>query len=304
MKNRTLATVLGLCAVAIACQRGLSPTAPTQKAASKAAAPSSAVTVASDDLYISEEDRKWWKQHVPHFAVDGLTVSVSGTNPWDHPVQQGHARQFWLKVFDKTKVPQDFIGQAGPFTIDAKGSFSASVDLGYGYCFVEAELRLDTADNHANGGDPHMLFGAADLDIPGCKRPKPNPTPEPTCDEDQTERPCPEPTPTPEPCDEDFLASSEPNPCPTPSPSPTPEPGFCYYRVSCGQQEEISAHNGNDCGEEEQSEICEGEGGIWLNFGEQSLQNHCRFSEPGLSNDDFQLTPGKSAEGCLDKKDD
>ena len=304
MKTRILATVFGLCAVvvAIACSRAVkgTGTSPSSIEAPAVVVPQAAVAAASDDLFISEEDRKWFKQHVPKFSIEGTVVTVSGHNPWDHPVQQGHAKQFWLTVFDKTKVPQDFIGQAGPFTIGAKDSFSANVDLGYGYCFVEAELRLDNADNKANGGNPSYLFGAADLDVPGCKKPNPNPTP-PACDEEQTEGPCPEPTPTPspnpsptptpDPCDEDFLASSEPNPCPTPSPSPTPEPEdprLCFYNVA-GPSFLKPA-------------LCAIAGGNGANWNDD--ENHCEVPFPGVVHILFNLTPGQSETGCLRKQDD
>ena len=178
--------------VAVACNRGADdPQGSVPKTSGDITGPSAAdFTVKSTDIWISEEDRKWFKQHVPKFSVDGTVVTVSGHNPWDHPVQQGHAKQFWLKVFNKQDISQPFIGQAGPFTIDAKDSFSASVDLGYGYCFVEAELRLDSADNHANGGNPSYLFGAENLDVGGCKKPK-NPK-GPTC------QIVPVPSPSPE----------------------------------------------------------------------------------------------------------
>jgi len=292
--------------VAVACNRGADdPQGSVPKTSGDITGPSAAdFTVKSTDIWISEEDRKWFKQHVPKFSVDGTVVTVSGHNPWDHPVQQGHAKQFWLKVFNKQDISQPFIGQAGPFTIDAKDSFSASVDIGYGYCFVEAELRLDNADNKANGGNPSYLFGAADLDVGGCKRPK-DPPREPTCDENQTEGPCPEPTPspspsptptpepspTPNPCDEDFLASSEPNPCPTPSPSPTPEPEdprLCFYNVA-GPSFLKPA-------------LCAIAGGNGANWNDD--ENHCEVPFPGVVHILFNLTPGQSETGCLRKQDD
>lgn len=107
--------------------------------------------------------------------------------------------------------------------------------------------------------------------------------------------------PPPPPRDPD----PQPTPTPTPTPSPTPTPGLCYYRVSCGQ----SAHE-THCTDRDQQELCEAaivfggtDHGVWLNFGEQALQNHCRFNEPGVSKLNFQLNPGQSAKGCLSKHD-
>lgn len=196
--NRRTLGLLGLVplavVVAVACNRGDEGVVGPSKieAPATVSAPSSVVVDASsNDLWISEEDRKWFKQHVPKFSVEGTVVTVEGRNPWDHPVQQGHAKQFWLKLFDKTDPSQPFIGQAGPFTIGAKDSFSASVDMGYGYCFVEAELRLDSADNHANGGQPNYLFGVENLDIGDCHKPKTGPSCQVI--------PVPEPSPSPSP---------------------------------------------------------------------------------------------------------
>lgn len=169
-------------ALAVACNKGGTSVSGPSEAAPQAGS-SSGLTSASNDTYISEVDRKWWKQHVPKFSIEGTVVSVRGTNPWDFPVQQGHAREFWLKVFDKTQVPQTFIAQSGPFSIGAKESFSRSVDIGFGHCFVEAELRLDTEENQQNGGSPYLLFGFAFLDVPGCAAPRrPRPSPSPGCE--------------------------------------------------------------------------------------------------------------------------
>ncbi|MGH9425247.1 MAG: hypothetical protein ACRD2L_02955, partial [Terriglobia bacterium] len=185
MNLRKLTAVLALSALA-ACSKG-SPTAPSdiESAPSVSAQEASPVT-ASSEIWLSTEDRIWFKSHVPKFSVEGTVVSVSGTNRWDVQVRQGSAQEFFLKIFDKQDPSQPFIGQAGPFKIGAKESFSASVDIGFGYCFVEAELRLDTADNKVNGGTPSYLFGAENLDIPGCKKPstpRPSPSPDPTCEE-------------------------------------------------------------------------------------------------------------------------
>lgn len=92
------------------------------------------------------------------------------------------------------------------------------------------------------------------------------------------------------------------------------EPGLCYYRVSCGDQEPaapaFTTSNSKECTDQQQQAICEaavgqgGDNGIWRNFGDANLLNHCQFNHPGYVNNDFQLNPGQSAEGCLNKNDD
>ena len=130
-------------------------------------------------------------------------------------------------------------------------------------------------------------------------KPQPTPTPKPQCDGDCEPTPQPTPTPTPSP-------SPSPTPTPSPSPTPTPDPGKCYYRVSCGVS--VGTH-GSSCTDSNQEFICEHtysgpNAGIWRNFGPQNLQNHCEFPVPGVSLLNFQLNPGQSARGCLNKNSD
>lgn len=80
-----------------------------------------------------------------------------------------------------------------------------------------------------------------------------------------------------------------------------PSLGDCFYRVSCGDQESFTL-SGN-CEDQQQKLICENQGGEWLNFITGVLHNHCAFSLPGISHNDFQLTPGQSDPECLDKND-
>jgi hypothetical protein len=81
----------------------------------------------------------------------------------------------------------------------------------------------------------------------------------------------------------------------------------CYYRVSCGDQEDSAggevelAGGDKDCKEADQKTICENKGGTWLNGG--ALDNHCQFAVPGISNNDFQLNGGQSSKACKDKND-
>jgi hypothetical protein len=82
-----------------------------------------------------------------------------------------------------------------------------------------------------------------------------------------------------------------PEACQTTCPTPPP-PEFCYYRVSGPGGDFLHAIK------------CALHGGLWINFVDQALQNHCRFSEPGISDDDFQLNPGQSGDNCLSKNDD
>lgn len=182
MRRKLLAALFAVAAVVVvvACSNsGPSAPTPTFEAPAVAPKPEASTAVSSSFVSISNEDRIWWKSHVPKFSIEGTVVTVEGTNPWDHEVAQGDARDFYLKIFSKTSVPQTFVGQAGPIRIGAKDSFSLSVDIGFGYCFIEAELRLDTADDQQNGGPPGYLFGVADLDVAGCHKPK-NP-PGPSC---------------------------------------------------------------------------------------------------------------------------
>ncbi len=102
-----------------------------------------------------------------------------------------------------------------------------------------------------------------------------------------------------------------PDPSPTPIPPPPPPPptlppvGACYYRVSCGGQATGGHSSCSDRGQQVQCEAAIGGNptarGIWLNYGDQALLNHCRFTVPGLVNGNFQLNPGQSADGCFDK---
>jgi len=97
-------------------------------------------------------------------------------------------------------------------------------------------------------------------------------------------------------CETIVTANSEPCECET--------EGLCYYRVSCGEQEEDFVAFNRECDDQAQQSICEGEEGIWLNFDGGALDNHCQFDPPGISHDDFQLTPGQSDTTCLNKNDD
>lgn len=148
-----------------------------------------------------------------------------------------------------------------------------------------------------NGGSFGGWLGYAVM-VEGPKCPLPEPTPRPT----PTPTPSPSPTPTPDPSP---TPKPSPSPSPSPSPTPPPAPGACYYRVSCGGLED-----GGPCNDHAQQTICEATlggsplvGGIWRNFGEQALRNHCQYTVPGLSNLNFQLNPGKSAPSCLNKRD-
>jgi len=89
-------------------------------------------------------------------------------------------------------------------------------------------------------------------------------------------------------------------------PPPPPDPGLCYYRVSCGGQQDTKS----SCDDRDQQLICEAAiggdpaaRGVWTNFESGALHNHCRFTVPGLVNRDFQLNPGQSDAACLNKKD-
>lgn len=90
--------------------------------------------------------------------------------------------------------------------------------------------------------------------------------------------------------------------------------GSCYYRVSCGASQSdlggVNALHHNECTDQDQENICERTSGgdpsahgVWLNFVHGDLHNHCKFTVPGVSLDNFQLNPGQSAHGCLNKND-
>jgi len=87
------------------------------------------------------------------------------------------------------------------------------------------------------------------------------------------------------------VTTEETTSCETTCPTPPP-PEFCYYRVSGFGGDFFHAIK------------CVQRGGQWINFGPQNLQNHCKFVEPGISDDDFQLNPGQSGDNCLNKNDD
>ncbi len=67
--------------------------------------------------------------------------------------------------------------------------------------------------------------------------------------------------------------------------------------------------NPKECTDQQQENLCKaavgvaGDHGVWLNFLGGSLHNHCEFDFPGYVDRDFQLNPGQSAAGCLDKRD-
>ena len=76
-----------------------------------------------------------------------------------------------------------------------------------------------------------------------------------------------------------------------------PVDGLCYYKVS-GNSEVVKEF------------ICEHtfslqsfNFGTWLNFDGSKLDNHCQYPVPGIVNRIFQLTPGQSDPGCLNKND-
>ena len=88
-----------------------------------------------------------------------------------------------------------------------------------------------------------------------------------------------------------------------------PVVGLCYYRVSCGEQSPIATST-RECTDQAQQSICEaavglaGDNGIWRNFGDAQLLNHCQFNLLGYSDNDFQLNPGQSHQDCVNKNDD
>lgn len=88
--------------------------------------------------------------------------------------------------------------------------------------------------------------------------------------------------------------------------------GACYYRVSCGAHQTsnggVHGLKQDSCTDQNQQNICEATfggnpsaHGIWRNFGDANLLNHCQFTVPGVSLDNFQLNPGQSDHACLNK---
>lgn len=83
-----------------------------------------------------------------------------------------------------------------------------------------------------------------------------------------------------------------------------PPPAPCYYEVDCS----VRASSNVACQLLKKAR-CEaqppfGPAGEWANwFGQGEGHEQCRVAFPGWSNDHFQLNPGQSAEGCLDKQD-
>jgi hypothetical protein len=91
-------------------------------------------------------------------------------------------------------------------------------------------------------------------------------------------------------------------------------PGACYYRVSCGVSFAgfggVEQSTQTSCTDQNQQWICEHTNGgnplahgIWRNFGDANLLNHCQFTVPGVSLINFQLNPGQSDRACLNKND-
>jgi hypothetical protein len=74
-------------------------------------------------------------------------------------------------------------------------------------------------------------------------------------------------------------------------------PGLCYYKVkgSGGETEHEAQCEATKGGDPEAF-------GVWFNFEGSKLNNHCTYTVPGLSDKDFNLTPGQSDSRCLDKK--
>ena len=148
-------------------------------------------------------------------------------------------------------------------------------------CWVQVDIGGILTYHHFNKGN-------------FCPVPQPTPTPEPS------PTPTPEPTPTPQPTPSpDPTPTPEPSPTPSPEPTPTPEPSYCYYEVDCGNQ--VSALAKQTCKSEQKEQLCNAQGGQWAKW--QGGKEHCRIAFPGVSLDNFQLTPGQSADGCLNKRD-
>jgi hypothetical protein len=90
----------------------------------------------------------------------------------------------------------------------------------------------------------------------------------------------------------------EPCSCPT----PPPPIGYCYYEVDCGNQHFGFSAN-TACSDSTKKSLCEAKSGSWAKWISQSKE-HCRIAVPGVSLDNFQLTPGQSHPSCVSKHDD
>ena len=381
--RKRIATLALVAAAAWACSQssGTGPT-PIEAPAVPAAQPSQPAQPVGASTSISNEDRIWFKTHAVTFSVEGTVITVEARNPWDHEVAQGDARDFWLTVFDKGSVPQKHIGKVGSFRLGPKDSGSLSLDIGYGYCFVEAELRLDNGHLDQNGGPPGYLFGAKNLEIAGCHKP-PRREPPPECvvvpvDQPEIASSAEQELPVCDLCDniegyQDtipldesgapyirvfdeetglFLCTAREG-CAEPTWEEL-EPqviygewGACEPGVSvstggdgenCSRSRTVTVivNEVNSCTKEvreksretrEESEPCEcpacyytvsgniftrefrceapwylgGAGGDWGNWFGQP--NHCKVAYDGVSRSDFNLVPGQSAPGCLNKND-
>lgn len=82
-----------------------------------------------------------------------------------------------------------------------------------------------------------------------------------------------------------------------------PEEGMCYYEVDCRSSHGFQAST--FCSFFDKKGICEDAGGAYLDVDPRAWVTNfqCEFDLPGVSNDRFQLSPGRSHDACLRKQD-
>lgn len=228
----------------------------------------------------------------------------------------------YITSFDDQKTPQASKTQvtgAGKYFEDSFNCTCVQVDLSYG----------------GPGGRP-FLFGyinhegkvvkAGQIDRAACN-PQRNPDPEPT----PTPSPSPSPSPSPDPEDlcknidgvqttvpEGYTRNNGGNCFPEEEEEEDPQ-GACFYNVPAtpAVDEYCTDETFTDCKNNENvnkgyvvhhvvasitgHDQCLATPGA-VSWNEQN--NLCELTFPGISKDNFNLNPGQSADGCLDKQDD
>lgn len=303
MGKKIMFATLAAVALAVACSNGPAlPTAPRPELPTAAVASGGGVTASAFDYFLRSK---------VEWVFDGVALTASIPNP-PYDVEQ----KILLQVNDRGVSPQVMLG----FTISKHVTRGEPIswtvaDLPCGK-LIEGELYVSDEpvpnDKISGGYLVAFYFG----ETPACSTPRPKPSPSPQCEGEQCEcdvaasseepNPCPTPTPSPSPSPsptpcpgDDFSTATYPNPCPTPTPSPSPTPPpqlYCYYEVSGnGKADRCVGTLGHA-----------GDAGFWIEDSPEDhrLAHHCRFNFDGLVNNKFQLSPGISAEGCANKRDD
>lgn len=278
---------------------GPSPAAPSATSVPSASATNSKVSASAYDLLLKK--KVTWSQ-------DGNTLTVTiAHNPYGEEVGP-----FILLLFNNSSEPQQFLAATLPLRVDGFGAQTWTLDISP-FCgsfqwdlYAGSELTDNMKNNRLSGGYlvDHDVFEKT------CSTPNVRPSPPPPNDV------CPNLEGVQSEVPDGYHLNNDglcvPNTCDIPTLTgllhvsgedcPPPTSGACYYEPDCGNQDDYSASKKDEC---DQAKLCTDAGGAWVpNPHEIHAPNKCRFDFPGISKSNFQLNPGISAPGCLDKHDD